>query len=299
MDSAYESIQSRFVAALRRLADIRKTLHSASSPPLLVTQAPQPPSKVKSLNYLLSRRARHYSRKSRPSQGDWVLIRNMNPNQIEFAQQVSDQALNSDSGSESESELELEHANAPGALLPCVNPGEVEERPNPVIFAHLHGSEPRPEVLQWSDPPSDSVSIHGNSFDITTASSVRGLELDRPHFRGRHSFASTLGNVSVTSTSSFLDPVSPSLSEQMLVQNHAHDLFAFEVSTHCTQFGSDDTDDTDDTPATLGLLSSSSDSTSSSSAPTSHHHSSTPLDPIDPFVCTECSDTFSTLGKLR
>jgi hypothetical protein len=75
----------------------------------------------------------------------------MDPNRIELAHQVSEQALNSDSGSESESESEpeLEHANFPGAWLPCVNPGEVEEQPNPVIFAHLHGSGPRPEELQW------------------------------------------------------------------------------------------------------------------------------------------------------
>jgi hypothetical protein len=36
-------------------------------------------------------------RKTRPTQGDWVLIREMAPNQPEIAQQVSQQALNSDS----------------------------------------------------------------------------------------------------------------------------------------------------------------------------------------------------------
>jgi hypothetical protein len=51
-------------------------------------------------------------RKHRPTQGDWVLIREMAPTQPEIAQQVSQQALNSDScdsGQEVENEMEDQH----------------------------------------------------------------------------------------------------------------------------------------------------------------------------------------------
>lgn len=43
-------------------------------------------------------------KKTRPSQGDHVLIRVMEPNKPDIAQQVGERALNSDSGSEADDE---------------------------------------------------------------------------------------------------------------------------------------------------------------------------------------------------
>lgn len=65
------------------------------------------------------RRKKSNRRKIRPSQGDFVLIRVMDPNQPDIARQVGERALNSDSGSELEDE-ELDsrgtfsHANVQG-----------------------------------------------------------------------------------------------------------------------------------------------------------------------------------------
>src|SRR4051812_43128147 len=64
------------------------------SPQPQVTKVLHPP-----VSTLTSRRQKKANRrKTRPTQGDWVLIREMAPNQPEIAQQVSQQALNSDSG---------------------------------------------------------------------------------------------------------------------------------------------------------------------------------------------------------
>jgi hypothetical protein len=46
------------------------------------------------------RRKKANRRKNRQTQGDWVLIREMDPNRPDIAQQVSQQALNSDTGSD-------------------------------------------------------------------------------------------------------------------------------------------------------------------------------------------------------
>ncbi|KAH8726817.1 hypothetical protein GQ44DRAFT_704854 [Phaeosphaeriaceae sp. PMI808] len=56
---------------------------------------------------------------NRPTQGDWVLIREMAPNQPEIAYQVSQQALNSDSDSnpDSEDDMEDQSSGSTGAPL--------------------------------------------------------------------------------------------------------------------------------------------------------------------------------------
>ena len=85
------------------------------SPPPQVTKVLHPP-----VSSLSSRRLKKANRrKTRPTQGDWVLIREMAPNQPEIAQQVSQQALNSDSGeSGPDDEDEMEDQSSGTATAP-------------------------------------------------------------------------------------------------------------------------------------------------------------------------------------
>jgi hypothetical protein len=77
------------------------------SPPPVVTKVFHPP--VSSPSSSSSRRQKKANRrKTRPTQGDWVLIREMAPNQPEIAQQVSQQALNSDSDTGNEEDDDME-----------------------------------------------------------------------------------------------------------------------------------------------------------------------------------------------
>jgi hypothetical protein len=70
------------------------------SPPPVVTKVFHPPIKHSSSRRPMKAKANKPNRrKTRPTQGDWVLIREMAPNLPEIAQQVSQQALNSDSDS--------------------------------------------------------------------------------------------------------------------------------------------------------------------------------------------------------
>jgi hypothetical protein len=70
------------------------------SPPPVVTKVFHPPIKdPSSRRPMNSKSGKVTRRKTRPTQGDWVLIREMAPNLPETVQQVSQQALNSDSES--------------------------------------------------------------------------------------------------------------------------------------------------------------------------------------------------------
>jgi hypothetical protein len=85
-------------------AVIVKTTPSPTPPPL-VTPVSLPPPRIQSVGHLSSRRQKKSNRRktrTRPTQGDWVLIREMDPNRLDIAQEASEQGLNSDSGSGSE-----------------------------------------------------------------------------------------------------------------------------------------------------------------------------------------------------
>jgi hypothetical protein len=84
------------------------------SPPPVVTHVSHP-----TVSSPSSRRQKKANRrKTRPTQGDWVLIREMDPNRPDIAQQVSQQALNSDSGSEDENEMDDQ---SPSAITVTLN----------------------------------------------------------------------------------------------------------------------------------------------------------------------------------
>ncbi|KAF2438898.1 hypothetical protein P171DRAFT_490935 [Karstenula rhodostoma CBS 690.94] len=77
---------------------------SPSPPPLVTHHVAHYPTTHNVSPSSSRRRNKSNRRKTRPSQGDFVLIRVMDPNQPDIARQASERALNSDSGSEIEDE---------------------------------------------------------------------------------------------------------------------------------------------------------------------------------------------------
>lgn len=69
-----------------------------------------------------SRSKKAKRRKHRPTQGDWVLIREMDPNRPDIAQAVSQEALNSASETEASSDEDMQEAPAKEMLAPSTNP---------------------------------------------------------------------------------------------------------------------------------------------------------------------------------
>jgi hypothetical protein len=78
------------------------------SPPPVITKSFHPPVSPPSSSPSRRQKKTNRRRKTRPTQGDWVLIREMAPNQPEIAHQVSQQALNSDSDTGVEDEDDME-----------------------------------------------------------------------------------------------------------------------------------------------------------------------------------------------
>ena len=84
------------------------------TPPPKVTQLFQPPPRDQNVSSPSSRRhKRSNRRKTRPTQGDWVLLREMEPNRPDIALEASEQALNSDSD-----EDDVMDDDSPGATAP-------------------------------------------------------------------------------------------------------------------------------------------------------------------------------------
>ncbi|KAF2241404.1 hypothetical protein BU26DRAFT_525228 [Trematosphaeria pertusa] len=87
------------------LVPIRPKATPSPSPPPRVAQQVTVPSTAQNDSPPPSgRRRKHNQRRTRPSQGDFVLIRVMDPNRPDIAREVGERALNSDSGSEADDE---------------------------------------------------------------------------------------------------------------------------------------------------------------------------------------------------
>ena len=87
------------------LEAVRPRATPSVSPPPIVTHHITISTSAQNVSPPSSRRRKKPNRrKTRPSQGDSVLIRVMAPNQPDIARQVGEQALNSDSGSETDDE---------------------------------------------------------------------------------------------------------------------------------------------------------------------------------------------------
>jgi hypothetical protein len=103
------------------IAVVVRTTPSPTPPPL-VTSVSKPPQLTPSVAHPHSQRQRKSKRRkprTRPNQGEWVLIREMDPNRPDIAQQVSERALNSDSDSDpspSSGEDEMGESESPDAV---------------------------------------------------------------------------------------------------------------------------------------------------------------------------------------
>lgn len=87
------------------LQAVKPSFLPSPSPPPPVTQRPTLLATTQNVSPPSSRRRRKPNRrKTRPSQGDFVLIRSMDPNRPDIARLVGERALNSDSGSEADDE---------------------------------------------------------------------------------------------------------------------------------------------------------------------------------------------------
>lgn len=87
------------------LAPVRPRATPSPSPPPRITRQVILSSTAQNVSSPSSRRHKKSNRrKTRPSQGDAVLIRNMDPNRPDIAREAGERALNSESGSEAEDE---------------------------------------------------------------------------------------------------------------------------------------------------------------------------------------------------
>ncbi|CAG5179001.1 uncharacterized protein ALTATR162_LOCUS8983 [Alternaria atra] len=112
------------------------------------TPSPTPPPLVTTVvRHLPSRQ----SIRTRPTQGDWVLIREMDPNQPDIAQKASEQALNSDSdsdpehGSEDDEMPDADSLNTATAPSVSNNGQSVPPTQQPTLLEVL-GSAPDPKA---------------------------------------------------------------------------------------------------------------------------------------------------------
>jgi len=103
--------------------------------------SPSPPPQVETQKWL----KKFNRRKSRPSQGDWVLIREMAPNQPHITQQISQQDLNSDPGEYSSDDADHDdgekeiHSSGP-AIAPA--PSAADTQPEGVSPEPLKAHKP-------------------------------------------------------------------------------------------------------------------------------------------------------------
>ncbi|ORY19721.1 hypothetical protein BCR34DRAFT_581955 [Clohesyomyces aquaticus] len=115
---------------------------SPSPPPFVTPQASIPT--AQNVSPLSSRRRKKPNRrKTRPSQGDFVLIRVMEPNRPDIARQVGERALNSDSDSEADDD-------------------EMDEPPQ---TAETASSEPA--QTRFSQPNAPTLNLQANSLQAT------------------------------------------------------------------------------------------------------------------------------------
>ncbi|KAJ4374135.1 hypothetical protein N0V83_002876 [Neocucurbitaria cava] len=198
------------------------------SPPPTVTVF-LPPPRIQNVSSSSSRRHRKSNRrKTRPTQGDQVLIRAMAPNLPDLAQQVSEQALNSDSGSEIDEEDEQMEDESP-------DPAASSRGPNAAEPAHsntqpVHHPKNASSVVNASNVPTarlphrDSV-VEADDPKLTTlvASQPSNVAILPSHAR-----LNTNGLISTapgTSTLPATSPNQPTPLHGAITNGHPHDNF--------------------------------------------------------------------------
>lgn len=182
------------------------------SPPPVVTQVYHPPVSSPSSR----RRKKANRRKTRPTQGDWVLIREMDPNRPDIAQQVSQNALNSDSGSSSDDEEDMEDQVADTAVVAPAAPNGIHPVRTGAQPFSLH--PPAKDALSLSGQHT-ATSQHRDSVveaDIKSGTvTLNRRPSDVSHLpNGTHSTANDAGLVTPVMTASLPLSTSPSQSSQ-------------------------------------------------------------------------------------
>ncbi|KAI4617483.1 hypothetical protein J4E80_005686 [Alternaria sp. BMP 0032] len=116
------------------------------------------------------------SPRTRPTQGDWVLIREMDPNRPDIAQKASEQALNSDSDSHCSEDDDMPDADSPGtATAPSVSNNGQPVPPN----ARPANSAPTLQEVLSSAPDSKATATHRDSVIEDETTRPFGFAADR------------------------------------------------------------------------------------------------------------------------
>lgn len=139
------------------------------SPPPIVSQTIYPV-RAQSVSSPSSRRRNKSNRrqKTRPSQGDWVLIREMDPNRPDIAQQASERALNSESGSDDEDEMD--------DRSPTAGQTHVQPAPSDVSLIELqHTAQEGLEIQLVDDAISPNHLLHHRDSGVDAGDVKRSI----------------------------------------------------------------------------------------------------------------------------
>lgn len=122
------------------------------------------------------KRPNKHKPRTRPTQGDWVLIREMDPNRPDIAQKASEQALNSDSDSHCSEDDDMPDADSPGtATAPSVSNNGQPVPPN----ARPANSAPTLQEVLSSAPDSKATATHRDSVIEDETTRPFGFAADR------------------------------------------------------------------------------------------------------------------------
>jgi hypothetical protein len=172
------------------LQAVRPKATPSPSPPPIVT-LPATISSTQNVSPPSSRRRRKPNRrKTRPSQGDFVLIRVMDPNRPDIARLVGERALNSDSGSDAEDSdmedrsvtaeptpSESTQPDAPSVDLQGIAQKALDAKPPPPVFHR--DSVVEPDNQPNAPTPASQVSSAGTLTNGVTTS-ANGLDSRTP-----------------------------------------------------------------------------------------------------------------------
>ncbi|KAF2856812.1 hypothetical protein T440DRAFT_484916 [Plenodomus tracheiphilus IPT5] len=190
------------------------------SPPPIVSQPYKPLSQLHNDDSSSRRGSKSRSRRrTRPTQGDWVLIRQMAPNRPDLAQQVSERAL--DSGSETEADEE-EDADMEG-----ISPGTANGTSEPQETLHPPDAEAqnvqRLAAITFEPHDSKATATHRDSvIDDDVLRAGGPLSDRRPSHASNVSSTLNGGRLSVGSASMAAPghPILPSFSPNLHSQQN-------------------------------------------------------------------------------
>lgn len=191
MPGEYYTEEDAFGPRSPGLQPVKVDAKPTEEPPPIVTQIfVSPPS---------NSRKKSKRRKHRPTQGDWVLIREMDPNRPDIAHAVSQEALNSASEPESSSDEEMQEQAAPPKTMgaPAIRSDSLadanndfknnalyaERRESHASQASSNGSALRSVISNTSTNASVNGSTHAPSYlpsNGDSLDSLRDLRLQSP-----------------------------------------------------------------------------------------------------------------------